>query len=79
MIDPIFSKYAFSVDLFVKRFQPPVMSLSELPPIDYIVISHNHYDHLDYHSVRELAKVAVDTHQPIEFVVPLGLFSWFKK
>lgn len=67
MIDPIFSKYAFSVDLFVKRFQPPVMSLSELPPIDYIVISHNHYDHLD----RKTINFFKDTQT--KYILPLAL------
>lgn len=52
LVDPVFSDYAFSIDIFVKRFQAPAISLSELPPVDIIVISHNHYDHLDKKSIE---------------------------
>ena len=50
-----------------KRARPPGIALHELPPIDVIVISHNHYDHLDLGSLRSLAARG----QPL-FVVPLG-------
>ena len=56
-----------------KRFVAPPVSVPELPPIDVVVISHNHYDHLDTTSVKALAN-----HQggsPL-FLVPLGLESW---
>lgn len=52
LIDPVFSDYAFSMDIFVKRFQAPAIKLEELPPIDAIVISHNHYDHLDKKTIQ---------------------------
>lgn len=52
LIDPVFSDYAFSLDIFVKRFQAPAITLEELPPIDAIVISHNHYDHLDKKTIQ---------------------------
>ena len=39
-----------------KRFQPVPIALRALPPIDVVVISHDHYDHLDYSTIRELAR-----------------------
>ena len=50
-----------------KRFQPVPLSLREMPPVDVVVISHDHYDHLDYPTIRALAK----THVP--FVTSLGV------
>jgi L-ascorbate metabolism protein UlaG (beta-lactamase superfamily) len=50
-----------------KRFHPVAIALGALPQIDAVLISHDHYDHLDYETVRELAK-----QRPI-FVVPLGV------
>jgi L-ascorbate metabolism protein UlaG (beta-lactamase superfamily) len=51
-----------------KRFHPTPLALDQLPPIDAIVISHDHYDHLDYESVRWLA-----ANRDIPFYVPLGI------
>src|SRR5471030_3091968 len=39
-----------------KRFQPVPVSLREMPPVDLVIVSHDHYDHLDYPTIRELAK-----------------------
>jgi N-acyl-phosphatidylethanolamine-hydrolysing phospholipase D len=47
------------------------MGLEDLPPIDFVVISHDHYDHLDEPTVRRLAELF----DP-RFIVPLGLKSW---
>ena len=51
----------------VQRFQPATLSLEELPPIDYIVISHDHYDHLDMRSVQFFRD------KEATFLVPLGI------
>ncbi len=50
-----------------KRFQPVPVPLKALPPIDLVVISHDHYDHLDFQTVRELAR------RDIPFVTSLGV------
>ena len=50
-----------------KRFQPPPVALDALPPLDLVVISHDHYDHLDYPTIRELAK------RDVPFVTSLGV------
>lgn len=54
------------------RLSPPGLAFEELPRIDVVVISHDHYDHLDLGTVKRLA----DTHDPL-FLVPLGLKAWF--
>ena len=51
LIDPVFSNAASPVSFIVERFQPPVLELKDLPRIDYILISHDHYDHLDMETV----------------------------
>jgi len=50
-----------------KRFQPVPVALRSLPPLDAVIISHDHYDHLDYPTIRELAKL------PVPFVTSLGV------
>ena len=56
-----------------KRFVAPPVPVPALPRIDVVVISHNHYDHLDTQSVRQLAKHPEGS--PL-FLVPLGLKDW---
>lgn len=55
----------------VRRFTPPGIAFEDLPPIDFVLISHDHYDHLDEPTVRRLAR----TFNP-RFVVPLGIKAW---
>ncbi len=50
-----------------KRFQPVPVSLRAMPPVDLVIVSHDHYDHLDYPTIRELAKSSVP------FVTSLGV------
>ena len=50
-----------------KRFHPPVVPLSALPTLDAVLISHDHYDHLDRPTIRALART------PIPFVTSLGV------
>jgi L-ascorbate metabolism protein UlaG (beta-lactamase superfamily) len=50
-----------------KRFQPVPVPLRALPPVDLVLVSHDHYDHLDYPTIRELAK------RDVPFVTSLGV------
>lgn len=71
LTDPIFSQRASPVSWAgPKRLCPPGIAWADLPRIDVVVISHNHYDHLD---LPTLARLEAD-HHPM-FVVPLGTGS----
>ncbi len=69
LLDPIFSKAASPVPFVVTRFQPPVIKLKDLPHIDYVVISHDHYDHLDRDTVQYFKD------KKTLFLSPLGVGS----
>ena len=76
LTDPIFSERASPLSfLGPKRRQPPGLALSQLPRIDAVLITHNHYDHLDLGSVQALAKQPGGS--PL-FLVPLGIAAWMK-
>ena len=77
LTDPIFSARASPLSFTgPKRAQPPGVALQDLPRIDAVLISHNHYDHLDLASARALAGQPGGS--PL-FVVPLGLAAWFRQ
>jgi L-ascorbate metabolism protein UlaG (beta-lactamase superfamily) len=68
LTDPVLSERCSPSTLVgPKRFHAPPIALAELPHVDVVVISHDHYDHLDMATVRTLA--AKGTH----FAVPLGI------
>ncbi|HJZ86714.1 MAG TPA: MBL fold metallo-hydrolase [Polyangia bacterium] len=69
LTDPMFST---RLGGFVRRLAPPGVALRDLPPVDLVVISHNHRDHLDEPSVRALGP-------DVQFAVPLGLGAWFRR
>lgn len=57
LTDPLWSKRASPFEFIgPQRYHPPGLSLDQLPPIDLILVSHNHYDHLDLFSLRQLAE-----------------------
>lgn len=56
LLDPTLTERISPVFFFGRRFQPPALKLEELPHIDFLVISHDHYDHLDADSVRFFAR-----------------------
>lgn len=74
LTDPHLSERASPVSFAgPKRHTPPGLTLSQLPRIDVVLISHNHYDHLDLTTVRALA--AQPGGSPL-FIVPLGVEQW---
>ncbi len=73
LTDPQWSDRASPVSFAgPRRLTPPGLRFEDLPPVHVVVISHDHYDHLDVATVRRLA----EAHRPL-FVVPLGLKAWF--
>jgi N-acyl-phosphatidylethanolamine-hydrolysing phospholipase D len=68
LTDPVFCERAFPVQwLGPRRVMDPAVSLDELPPLDVVLLSHNHYDHLDRSAVRRIARA----HARATWVVPL--------
>lgn len=52
LLDPTMTQRASPTSVFGLRFQDPPIALEDLPPIDFIVLSHDHYDHLDADTIR---------------------------
>ncbi len=68
LVDPVFSKRASPVSFAgPSRVNAPGLALDELPPLDAILVTHNHYDHLDLASLSHLA-----AHNPCPVLTPLG-------
>mgnify|MGYP005987049779 CR=1 FL=1 len=72
LVDPVFSENASPFPGFAKRFQNPVVNLSTFPRIDAVLISHDHYDHLDMESIEYLSAITD------QFLVPLGVAAHLK-
>lgn len=69
LTDPIWSNTPSPVPLVgPRRWVAPGLDITSLPPIDFVVISHNHYDHLDLPTLRDLAGLRKET----VFLVPTG-------
>ena len=68
LADPHFGKRA----LVPPRLSPPGIPIGSVPGDAFAVLSHNHYDHLDDWTVRNLPET-------IQWYVPLGLGDWFRK
>ena len=75
LTDPHFTERASPLSFTgPKRYMAPGMKIDDLPDIDVVTISHSHYDHLDYGTVKSLS----EKFKNILFVVPLGLKEWFE-
>lgn len=74
LTDPIFAEYAGPFGrLGPKRVRPPALKLEQLPPLDAVLVSHNHYDHLDLDTLRWIAR----ERRPL-FVTTLGNKAWLE-
>lgn len=76
LTDPMWGERASPVRFAgPRRWVPPGIAFENLPTLDLILESHNHYDHLDAGTVRRLAR----THPQASWIVPLGLASFVQK
>jgi L-ascorbate metabolism protein UlaG (beta-lactamase superfamily) len=75
LTDPVWSDRVSPFEVFgPKRMRPPGLRLEDLPEIHIILLSHNHYDHLDLKTLNAI----VTRHNP-QFIVPLGVGALLKK
>lgn len=73
LTDPIFGKHCAPFPIWTLRRRVPLpLRLDSLPPIHGVLLSHNHYDHLEERTVRRLGR------DPM-WVVPIGNAAWFKQ
>lgn len=76
LTDPVWSRRASPFSWFgPKRFTKPGLALTDLPPVHAVVLSHDHYDHLDHATVRALVRRHPDAH----WVSPLGYAPWLRR
>lgn len=69
LVDPVWSERCSPVSFAgPKRMRPPGINFKDLPRIDLVLISHNHYDHLDKATIKKI----IATHSP-KFICPLGV------
>lgn len=76
LTDPHFTSHCSPVRVSaLERRHEPAVLLKELPSIDIVLISHNHYDHLDEKSVWEI----LSRNPHVHWIVPYGVKRWFSK
>jgi L-ascorbate metabolism protein UlaG (beta-lactamase superfamily) len=72
LIDPVWEERASPLSWSgPKRFFPPTLALEDLPPLDAILISHDHYDHLGAETLRRLAHM--QKQRQARWIAPLGI------
>ena len=76
LTDPVFSDRASPFkNIGPERLIPPAIPLNQLPQIDFITVSHNHYDHLDIDSLKKISELNPDA----VFLVPEGDLRLLKR
>ncbi len=65
LIDPVFAEYASPFAMGPRRFHPPPIALADLPPIDAVLVTHDHSDPLDMAAARQLAARGTAFHVPL--------------
>lgn len=76
LIDPALSARASPLPFAGPRRKTPApLSIARLPHLDYVLISHNHYDHLDRPTIKQIARRFPAAH----FLVPLGMARWCRQ
>ncbi len=71
--DPLFSKNAGPLVFGPKRYIDPAIPLNKIPKINLFLLTHNHYDHLDYRTIKKFP------HKEAKVIVPLKLAKYFTK
>ena len=71
--DPLFSKNTGPLIFGPKRYVDPALKLSEIPKVDLLLLTHNHYDHLDYSTIRNFP------YKDAKVIIPLKLSNFFKR
>jgi L-ascorbate metabolism protein UlaG (beta-lactamase superfamily) len=73
LTDPVWSeRVSFSTFFGPKRFFAPPLALEDLPPLDVVIVSHDHYDHLDSKTIKFFAN------KNIPFITPLGVSAYLE-
>lgn len=76
LVDPIWNERCSPFPFMgPKRHRPPPLSIDQIASLDFIIISHNHYDHLDKQTLEYLCK----RHPHVEWIVPKGVKKWFTR
>lgn len=74
LTDPVWEPYCAPFPIRgLQRHSVPPIALADIPSVDFVLLSHNHYDHLDAKTVRALHSL----HPQLEWIVPERLSSWF--
>lgn len=76
LFDPVFEDRCSPFSwLGPSRYTEPPCKIEDIPAIDAVVISHNHYDHLSYPTITKIR----EKHPNVHFFAPLGNAAWFDK